>query len=292
MKIKKLTKAEFPSALMQIPEPPENLWIIGNLPKPEEDYVYLSIVGSRKNTSYGKEVCERIIKGLRGYPIVIVSGFAMGIDTLAHKSAMEAGLRTIVFPGSGLSEDVMYPRVNANLVGKIVENGGCLLSEFEPDFIATPWSFPQRNRLMAGMSKATLVIEATEMSGTMITARLALEYNRDLLAVPGSIFSKTSTGANKLIRQGAVPVTSTENILEALGLDSTLSKQSEKDRQLNLFVNLSENEKRVIEILHKPLSRDELLRAIKMNIWDANTLLSVLEIKELIKEEMGMMRLT
>lgn len=287
MQIKKLPKEKFPKALLEIPQPPEELWIIGELPADEAGLIYLCAVGSRKYTSYGKEACEKIIAGLKGYPIVIVSGFAMGIDTIAHKKAMQMGLKTLVFPGSGLSDEAMYPKTNVRLMKEVVENGGCLISEFEPDFKATQWSFPMRNRLMAGISKAVLIIEAEEKSGTLITARLTTEYNRDLLAVPGSIFSPNSKGTNRLIRQGATPITCAEDVLEALGFE----QEKDEDKQARLFEDLSPEEKKVIELLREPQPRDDLIRAMKMQISIANSLLSVMEIKGLIKEEMGEMRL-
>jgi DNA processing protein len=285
MEIKKLPKNKFPKALLEIPQPPENLWIIGELPK--EELIYLCVVGSRKFTSYGKEACEKIIAGLKGYPIVIVSGFAMGIDTIAHKKAMQVGLKTMVFPGSGLSAEAMYPKTNVRLMNEIVENGGCLVSEFEPDFKATQWSFPMRNRLMAGISKAVLIIEGEERSGTLITARLTVEYNRDLLAVPGSIFSPNSKGTNKLIKSGATPITCSEDVLEALGFE--IPKDEEK--QAKLFLDLSPEEKKVVELLREPSPRDDLIRAMKIPTPTANALLSVMEIKGLIKEELGEIRL-
>lgn len=285
MQIKKLPKEKFPSQLMEIPQPPEELWIIGELPP--EDLIYLCVVGSRKYTSYGKEACEKIIAGLKGYPIVIVSGFAMGIDTIAHKKAMQTGLKTLVFPGSGLSDEAIYPKTNVRLMKEIVENGGCLVSEFEPDFKATQWSFPMRNRLMAGISKAVLIIEAEEKSGTLITARLTTEYNRDLLVVPGSIFSPNSKGTNRLIRQGATPITCAEDVLEALGFE----QEKDEDKQARLFEDLSPEEKKIVELLREPMARDDLIREIKMPIGETNSLLSVMEIKGLIKEEMGEIRL-
>ena len=285
MEIKKLPKEKFPKALLEIPQPPENLWIIGELPK--EKLVYLCVVGSRKYTSYGRDACEKIIAGLKGYPIVIVSGFAMGIDTIAHKKAMQTGLTTIVFPGSGLSEEAMYPKTNVRMINEIVDSGGCLISEFEPDFKATQWSFPMRNRLMAGISKATLIIEAEERSGTLITARLTTEYNRDLMVVPGSIFSPNSKGTNRLLRQGATPVTSSEDVLEALGFQ----KEKDEEKQKKLFEDLSPEEKMVVELLREPTERDNLIRAMKLPIPTANAILSVMEIKELIKEELGEIRL-
>jgi DNA processing protein len=285
MEIKKLPKNKFPKALLEIPQPPKDLFIIGELPDP--NLIYLCVVGSRKFTSYGREACEKIIAGLKGYPIVIVSGFAMGIDTISHKKAMQIGLKTLVFPGSGLSAEAMYPKTNVRLMEEVVQNGGCLISEFEPDFKATQWSFPMRNRLMAGISKAVLIIEAEERSGTIITARLTTEYNRDLLVVPGSIFSPNSKGVNRLLRAGATPITCSEDVLEALGFE--LEKDTEK--QAKLFFDLSPEEKRVTNLLREPVPRDELIRAMKMPTPTANALLSVMEIKGIIKEEIGEIRL-
>ncbi|OGI79443.1 DNA protecting protein DprA [Candidatus Nomurabacteria bacterium RIFCSPHIGHO2_12_FULL_37_29] len=285
MQIKKLPKNKFPKALLEIPQPPEDLWIMGELPR--ENLIHLCVVGSRKFTSYGREACEKIIAGLRNYPIVIVSGFAMGIDTIAHKKAMQVGLKTIVFPGSGLSSEAMYPKTNIRLMNEVVENGGCLISEFEPDFKATQWSFPMRNRLMAGISKATLIIEAEERSGTLITARLTTEYNRDLLVVPGSIFSSNSKGTNRLLRQGATPITSASDVLEALGFE----KEKDEEKQIKLFLDLLPEEKIVVKLLHEPMARDDLIRGMLLPIPTANAVLSVMEIKELIKEEMGEIRL-
>lgn len=285
MEIKKLSKNKFPDPLLEIPQPPENLWIIGELP--EEELVYLSVVGSRKFTSYGKEVCEKLITGLKGYPVAIVSGFAMGIDTIAHKTAMKVGLTTLVFPGSGLSREAIFPKVNANLMQEVLDAGGCFISEFEPNFKATHWTFPMRNRLMAGISKAVLVIEAQEKSGTLITARLATEYNRDVLAVPGSIYSPNAKGTNKLIRQGATPITGVDDLLEALGFE----KEEEEEKQQKLFEDLSPEEKKVINLLREPMPRDELIRALGIPIQNANSLLTVMEIKNLIKEEVGEIRL-
>lgn len=286
MEIKKLPKNKFPKALLEIPQPPADLWIIGELPT-DENLIYLCVVGSRKFTSYGREACEKIIAGLKGYPVVIVSGFAMGIDTIAHKKAMQIGLKTIVFPGSGLSPEAIYPKTNVRLMDEIVESGGCLISEFEPDFKAAPWTFPMRNRLMAGISKAVLIIEAEERSGTLITARLTTEYNRDLLVVPGSIFSPNSKGVNKLLHQGATPVTCSEDVLEALGFE--LPKDEEK--QAKLFLDLSPEEKKIVDLLREPTSRDDLIRALKMPTPTVGAILTVMEIKGLIKEELGEIRL-
>jgi len=285
MQIEKLPREKFPKALLEIPQPPKELWIIGELPS--ENLIHLCVVGSRKFTSYGREACEKIIAGLKGYPIVIVSGLAMGIDAIAHRKALSVGLKTLIFPGSGLGKEAMYPKTNLRLAEELIESGSCLISEFAPDFKATLWSFPMRNRLMAGISKATLIIEAAEKSGTLITARLATEYNRDVLAVPGPIFSPNSKGTNKLLRQGATPVTSAEEVLEALGFEM----EKDEKKQAKLFLDLSPEEKMVVNLLREPVPRDDLIRAMKMPVPTANALLSVMEIKELIKEELGEIRL-
>jgi DNA processing protein len=279
-KIKKLPKEKWPKSLLELPQVPDDLWILGELPP--EDSVYLCVVGSRRFTSYGKEVCEKIITGLKGYPVVIVSGFAMGIDTIAHKKAIQMNLRTMVFPGSGLSKEVLYPNINLHLVEPILEAGGCFVSEFEPNLVGAPWTFPIRNRLMAGISKAVLIIEAEEKSGTLITARLATEYNRDVLVVPGSVFSPNSKGTNRLLRQGATPITSSKDVLEALGF-----KQESEIKQKSLFEDLSPEEKKIMSLLREPMPRDELIRNLKMPTSSANTLISILEIKNLIKEDLG-----
>lgn len=290
MEIKKLPKEKFPQALLEIPQPPKELWICGDWPEIVEDQVYLCVVGSRRFTSYGKEVCEKIIDGLKGYPVVIVSGFCLGIDTIAHKRAMKNNLCTMAFPGSGLSSQAIYPKTNAHMIEEIVESGGCFVSEFAPNFKAAPWSFPMRNRLMAGLCKATLIIEAQEKSGTLITARLTTEYNRDVLAVPGSIFSPSSKGTNKLLRQGATPVTCAEDVLEALGFDLPEDENVE-EKQMRLFADLSPEEKMVIDLLREPIERDDLIRAMGMTTQNANAILSIMEIKGLIKEELGEIRM-
>jgi DNA processing protein len=280
----KLKLEQFPKPLLEIPQPPKTLYIRGKLPS--ADLVYLAVVGSRKYTSYGKDICEKLIRGLKGYPIVIVSGLAMGIDSIAHRTALEVGLTTISFPGSGLDNRVLYPRTNIRLAQEIVDSGGCLISEFKPDSISQLYSFPQRNRLMAGISKAVLIIEAEEKSGTLITARMALDYNRDVLAVPGSAFSSNSNGTNKLIKQGATPVTSSEDVLEALGFEVEKPKQTDKEK----YADCSKEEMKIIELLREPIERDDLIRESGMDIAKANALLSIMEIKELIKEELGEIR--
>ena len=275
---------EIPEPLGEIPQPPKTLYIRGKLPSLEK--IYIAVVGSRKHTSYGKDICEKLIRGLKDYPIVIVSGLAIGIDSIAHKTALEVGLSTVSFPGSGLDNNALHPRQNVKLAQEIIEKGGCLISEMEPSHKATLYSFPQRNRLMAGISKAVLIIEAEERSGTLITARMALDYNRDVLAVPGSAFSSNSNGTNWLIKQGATPVTESEDILLALGFNIEKPKLSDKEK----YADCGKDEMKIIELLREPMSRDELIRASGLPISTANALLSIMEIKELVKEELGEMR--
>lgn len=214
--LRKLNQETIDSLFGEIPQPPKQIWIRGNLPP--DTHVMLTVVGSRKCTSYGKQVCESLITGLATYPIAIVSGLALGIDGIAHRAALKAGLPALAVPGSGLDDSAIIPRTHLDLANEILTAGGGFISEYEPKMPAAQWTFPQRNRLMAGMARATLVIEAEHKSGTRITAKLATDYNRDVLAVPGSIFSPTSEGTNELIRLGATPITCSADIIEALGM--------------------------------------------------------------------------
>ncbi len=268
-----------PALLREIPDPPAQLYVRGTLPA--DDVKLLCVVGSRKHTSYGKEVCEHLIAGLAGTPVAIVSGLALGIDAIAHRAALAAGLTTVAFPGSGLDWDALYPATNRDLARRIVRAGGALVSEFEPDFRATPYAFPQRNRLMAGFSHATLVIEAAERSGTLITARLAVDYNRDVLTVPGSIFSEASRGANQLIRLGATPVRSSADILD------TLDIAVETPRERVLPEDLTDGERRLFELLTEPTPRDEIIQRLQLPARDANVIISSLELRGFIAEKLG-----
>ena len=267
--------------LLEIPEPPKQLYIEGQLPP--LGTALLAVVGSRKFSSYGREACEKLIGGLSGSPISIVSGLALGMDSIAHKTALAAGLHTIAFPGSGLDSKFIHPRSNAPLADLIVKNGGALISEYDPTYPAAIYTFPRRNRIMAGFVKAVLVIEAGEKSGTRITARLATEYNRDVLAVPGSIFSTQSGGTNSLIKLGATPITCSNDILSALGLEPREDGQRTLD-----FGTLSPLERKVVELLQvEGLPRDELIRALDCQVSDANIALAALELKGIIMESLS-----
>ena len=268
--------------LLETPEPPQKLHWRGELPGPET--VLLSVVGSRKYSEYGRAACEHIIKGLAGMDVTIVSGLALGIDSIAHRAALDAGLKTIAVPGSGLSDEVLYPREHFFLAREIIENGGALISEFEPDFRATPYSFPRRNRIMAGLSGGVLVVEAEMRSGTLITARLALDYGRNVYAVPGPIFSENAKGVNWLIRQGATPITNALELLDELGIEAVNTGDG------HYTENFSTEEKIVFEIVSEPVTRDKLFELSGLAPEKLTSALSLLEIKGIIKEEGGFIR--
>jgi len=283
--LKLLSPQEFPPLLREISDPPKQLHLRGEMPS--TDHKWLAVVGSRAMTTYGKQAVRHLIEGLRGYPIVVVSGLAYGVDAEAHKAALAAGLTTVAVPGSGLDWNALYPRANVGLAREILKAGGALISEFKPEQRATDYTFPQRNRIMAGLSHATLVVEAKEKSGSLITAKLVTEYNRELLVVPGSIFSAESKGTHQFLRLGATAVTSPEDILVALGI----AKREGPASWAELRDDLSEDELRVFEIIHSPVSRDELIEALEIPITEANVLLSTMEIKGLIVEELGVVRI-
>ncbi|MEX0918636.1 MAG: DNA-processing protein DprA [Candidatus Paceibacterota bacterium] len=273
---RELKPKDFPPQLREIPDPPKSLHLLGHLPG--ADYVYLTVVGSRRASSYGQEICRQLIGALTGRPVAIISGLALGIDAIAHRAALASSLPTIAVPGSGLDRRVLYPRTNIGLADDIMKAGGALLSEFEPLTPAAPYTFPQRNRIMAGLAQAVLVIEAAERSGTLITARLALDYNRDVLAVPGSILAGQSFGPHRLIRDGATPITGPDELLLALGFDC----QPTNGKWLDLVDGKEEIICRLLA--DSPLSRDSLIEQSSLPAAELNTLLSILEVKGLIKE--------
>ena len=280
MDIRKLNKSEYPKNLLEIPDPPKNLNIIGKLPTG----IYISFVGSRAYTSYGKNVCEKIIKDLRNYNVVIVSGLAIGIDALAHKEAIKNNLKTVAIVGSGLNENVLYPKINLDLAKEIINNDGAIISELDNNEGATKYTFPKRNRLIAGISEAVVIIEAQRKSGTTITARLAIDYNKDLFVVPHSIFSEMGEGCNHLLKEGAAVITSGNDIMEALNVEL---KNIQHNQNAD---NLTDIEKMVIDKITYEITKDELSSMLDMNISDIQSTLILLEIKGLIKEEYGKIR--
>jgi DNA processing protein len=281
--IESLPELFWPEGLKNIPEPPSALNIRGldnfkNLM--EHDFKFLCIVGSRKYTDYGQKVCEALIPGLAGFKICLVSGLAYGIDSLVHQIALENKIPTIAFPGSGLDAEYIYPRAHFGLATDILYYGGCLISEFENDKRTEPWMFPQRNRLMAGISDATLIIEASEKSGTTITANMAVEYNRTLMSVPGSIFNYNSDATNRFIKNGAVPVTNSFDILEQLGFNA---EEIETQNQNRVVERLSKREKRILKLMQNGITDlSEIIRETQLEISKINQIITKLEIQKLI----------
>lgn len=205
----------YPELLKKISNPPRILYFEGNLRKKE---LCFAIVGTRLCSDYGKQAALEISGGLSDAGLTIVSGLAPGIDTFAHKAAVEKNKRTIAVLGTGLDEKSIYPKENLGLAKRIVECGGCLISEYPPGTRAAKFTFPQRNRIISGLSLGVLVVEAKEKSGSLITANYALSQKRKLFAVPGPIYSSNCKGTNGLLKRGAKAVTSPEDILKELNL--------------------------------------------------------------------------
>ncbi len=275
---------EFPDFLRQINKPVELLHYRG-VWNPELFTKALAVVGSRRNTRYGSEIIDRFLPRLIDEKLTIVSGFMYGIDTLAHKKALELGGKTIAVLGSGL--DKCTPPTNEKLYLEIIEHGGLVVSEYEHEFNATLWSFPQRNRIVAAISNlGVLVVEASISSGSLITARMANEMGRDVFAVPGSIFSKTSTGCHELIQQlKANLVVGPEDILH-------LPHQYSEENQLNLFEDLSPLEKKIVNALARENSSiDELARELGVSAPEVASSCSVLNMKDVVSEVNGVFSL-
>ncbi len=208
----------YPKLLKEIPDSPILLFYKGNIDLLNNKYL-LSVVGSRQTNYYGQYITKKLIRDLNK-EIVIVSGLAYGIDTIAHQSALENKLKTIAVLGSGINEFSIYPQDNLFLSKKIIENNGLILSEFPPLSRPMKFHFPQRNRIIAGLSLATLVSQAKKRSGALITAYLALDYNREVLSIPSNIDLELSQGNNQLLKAGAKVILNYEDIESQLNIDS------------------------------------------------------------------------
>ena len=203
------TNPHYPELLRQITNPPLALYYMGTL----TNLFPIAIVGSRKPSSYGIAVSKQLVTGLAGLPLSIISGLAYGIDATVHMSALVSGIHTIAVLGSGIDDLSIYPKMHIPLAHRIIEAGGAVISEFPPGTKPTKYSFPQRNRIIAGLAQATLIIEATIPSGALITAQLALDENRDVFAIPGSLYNSLATGPNMLLKQGAIVTTDAFDII-------------------------------------------------------------------------------
>ena len=202
----------YPALLKQIYDAPKRLYVRGN--KDILNDVGIAIVGCRDNTEYGEVVAKNLGYHLAKNGINVISGLAKGIDSFAHIGAIYARGRTIAVLGNGI--DTVYPKENAKIAEKIIEYGGCIISEYPAESKIEKMNFPARNRIISGLSRGVVVVEAKEKSGSLITVDFALEQGRDVFAVPGKITSKTSVGTNDLIKQGAIPIMNYEDILNCL----------------------------------------------------------------------------
>lgn len=279
IKIISFTDAVYPKLLKEIPNPPYIIYVKGANPSFDwNNSPMLAIVGSRKFTQYGKQVAENIARDLARAGITVVSGMAIGIDAFAHRGALDAGGKTIAVLGSGLEDNLIGPKANYNLSREIIENGA-LISDYPLDTPASEGTFPARNRLMAGMTLGTLVIEAARDSGSLITAGLALEFNREVFAVPGPIFSPQSEGTNNLIKSGAKLAASAKDILEELKIEERKTAEAVKK-----IIPASKEEEKILKILsHEPIHIDNIIRQAKLETNMASSALSIMEMKGMVK---------
>lgn len=271
--IKKITIEDenYPKLLKKITNPPKVLYIKGEL---KNDEPCFAIVGTRRCSPYGKQTTLEFAETLSDIGITIVSGLAPGIDTFAHKAVVEKRKRTIAVLGTGIDEKSIYPKENIQLSRKIVELGGCLVSEYPPGTRGTNFTFPQRNRIISGLSLGVLIIEAKEKSGALITAKCALLQKRKVFALPGPIYSSNSAGPNRLIKEGAKLVDSIDDILQELNLTTLRSKYKNEINGENIEENL------ILDILKEEcLYIDKIIEKTKLPTEKIASTLAVLEIK-------------
>lgn len=271
----------FPTALNEIPSPPALLYIRGDC-SVWQDRPLIAIVGSRKPTAYGEQVATELAQALSELGFIVVSGLAFGIDALSHQATVDAHGKTIAVLGSGSDDATLSPQSHRELAHSILATGGAIISEFRPGTPGTAGTFPARNRIMAGMTLGTIVVEATEGSGSLITADLALDFNREVFAVPGSIFSPLSRGTNNLIKRGAKVVTGIQDILEELALHVPSSKSTSPSPAE--FPSLSETEATLYKLLsHEPIHIDKIIALSGLDTTEVNIALTSLEMQRLVK---------
>lgn len=277
---------EYPALLREIYAPPAVLYYRGEWPLAGDA---LAVVGPRQPSPYARLAINHLLPPVIAADITIISGLALGVDTLAHRAALSSKGRTLAVLGSGLKADDLYPRENRRLAEDLVATGGTIISEFPPGTPPYRQNFPRRNRLIAGLSRAVLVIEAAERSGALITARYALEQGREVLAVPGNIFSAVSYGTNRLIKDGATPATSSEDILEIFGREiAEAAPRTDAENDLK-----NDLEKRIYRLIRTAnenasgLTADEMIEQTELDTATVNSTLSILEIKGLIKRSVS-----
>ena len=278
-RIWELERSEWPVLLKEIPDAarPRTLYIKGT--PPPKDALIVAIVGSRHPTTYGAAVTKDIATLLASRGIVVASGLAIGVDGIAHDAALDAQGSTIAVLGSGLDPTVLYPSMHRSLSDRIVKSGGALFSEYAPYAKAAQWTFPERNRIIAGMAHAVIVTEAQEKSGARITAKFALEYGREVFAVPGPITSELSLGTNQLIRNGAIPITRPEDILSVLGIADTPTLQRTDHTECSPVALC------ILETLSEPRTLDDIAARVPHPHHALLVAISELELRGMILSE-------
>lgn len=272
IKILTIKDKNYPKLLKEIYDPPALLYVKGEIK--EQDEFAISVVGTRKISQYGKQVIPDIVQELASNKITIISGLALGADTLAHQAAIAVQGRTIAILGSGIDNQSIYPYVNKSLA-QIIANNGAVISEYPLGTLPLKQHFPARNRIVSGLSLGTLIIEAPSDSGALITARLAIEQNRDVFAIPGSIYSPNSQGPNSLIKQGAKPITCAQDILDELNLSMATSYQQTKE-----IIPETKEEEILLKIITKePLHIDKIVQQSKMAASQVSAALTMMEMK-------------
>lgn len=277
-----INDSNYPRLLKEIYDPPPLLYCKGNL-NANNDFS-IAVVGSRKISAYGRQATPKITEALAENGITIVSGMALGIDTLAHESALKKGGKTIAVLGSGIDSQSLYPCANHGLAKKIIETGGAVISEFPLGTPGLKQNFPFRNRIISGLSLGVVVIEAAEDSGSLITARAALEQNREVFALPGNIFDPNSQGTNNLIKMGAHPIASAIDILNILNLEKAATfKDNIK------IIPESAEEAKILEILnHEPSHIDKIAIQTNLDIKTASSTLTLMEMKGIVRDIGGL----
>ncbi len=265
-----LDDEKYPESLKKIDNPPFLLYVKGAIgPK---DNLAIAVVGTRKMTGYGGQVTESLVTELVSAGLTIVSGLARGVDSMAHKAALSAGGRTIGVLACGL--DIVYPPENASLVKDIINGQGAVISEFPLGMQPMPGSFPARNRIISGLALGTVIIEAPEKSGALITARLAAEQGREVFAIPGPVTSPNAAGPSHLIKMGAKLVFKIDDILEELGIES------EKDRDSKKIIAENIDEERVLSLIKDEAKHiDEIVRQTGFDPGKVASIMSLMEIK-------------
>lgn len=276
------TSSDYPKALFQIPDPPPFIYVKGNLFPGD---VSLAVVGSRRATSYGLMTTGKLAEELASHGVCIVSGLARGVDTAAHKGALQAGGRTIGVLGCGI--DRIYPPENRKLFEEMAQKG-CLVSEYPLGTMPLAENFPRRNRIISGLCCGVLVIEAAENSGSLITAQYALEHGRDVFAVPGNISFATSRGCNRLIKQGAKLVDCVDDILEELPGRERLVRDEPLFQPPPRSFALSPREAAIYELLiRSPLHIDDIIAQTELTAGEVSSMLLHLELKGAVTQLPG-----